>query len=325
MYLMKYLMSNSTLDEMEMFFRQEQPANEAGNFNSYSESCYILLGHVVERLTASNVQFAKQRIFEPLRMTNTQGHGVMGGGGLTSTAEDLVLWHNCLINRNLPGAPDGLFDLIFSRFKFNNGELYPYGFGFFYDENNYRDIIWQYGDNTGWQSVIRADLDKKLSVIVLTHSNCEPVETALDLENTVIGELFNLPGQKNYKAKYYSRPKHISEMRKVEHKDFPDAKKQNPMADKNRDKYLGRYYGYEVDTYFDIVPDGNRFQMKYADKIEDGYVNLLDFSDENKLIAHTRGDWGGFWFPIKFYGDENKIDFFTLQAGCGHFYFTKCL
>ena len=324
-YLMKYLMGDSPLDEMEMFFRQEQSANEAGNFNSYSEACYILLGHIVERLTGGNADFAKQRIFEPLGMANTQGHSVMGGGGLTSTAEDLVKWHNCLTNRNLPDAPEGLFDVIFSRFKLNGGGLCPYGFGFFYDEQNYRDIIWQYGDNTGWQSVIRADLQKKLSVIVLTHSDCEPVDVALELENAVIGEVFNSPGQNNYKSAYYSRPQNIANIKNVKHHDFPDAQKQNPITDRNRGKYIGRYYGYEIDTYFDIVPDGNCFQMQYAYKNGGGYMNLLDFSDENKIMARTCGDWGGCWFPMEFYGDENKIDFFTLREGIGHFYFVKCM
>jgi len=309
-YLMKYLMSNSRLDEMEMFFRQGQPANEAGNFWSYSESCYILLGHIVERLTGSNVQFAKQRIFDPLGMKNTQGHGVMGGGGLTSTAEDLVKWHNCLMDRNLPGAPDGLFDMIFSSFTLNNGELCPYGFGFFYDETN-RDIIWQYGDNTGWQSVIRLDLKNKLSIIVLTQSDCEPVDIALELENAII------PGKRNYKSAYFSRPLQMAEIKTVWHEKFPNAQKQ--IFNKDPEKYLGRYYGYEIDTYFDIVPENNRFQIKYADKDD----NLLDFSDENRLMMRTIGDWGSFWFPIEFYGDEQKTEYFTLQRGIGHFYCVK--
>jgi hypothetical protein len=102
------------------------------------------------------------------------------------------------------------------------------------------------------------------------------------------------------------------------------------------DKYLGRYYGYEIDTYFDIVPDGNRFQMKYADKDGDDYADLLDFTDETRLMTRTRGEWGTFRFPIEFYGNEHKIDFFVLQRGSGvlfgygdeatrdgHFYFTK--
>ena len=326
-YLIKYLMSNSPLEEMELFYRQEQPANEAGNFWSYSETCYILLGHIVERLTGGNARFAKQRIFDPLGMTNTQGYGVMGGGGLNSTPEDLVKWHNCLMSRNLPGAPDGLFDMFFSRFKFNSGEMCPYGFGFFYDEHNYRDIIWQYGDMADWQSVIRADLDKKLSVIVLTHfpnNPAEPVEMALELENAVIGELFNLPGQKNYKAAYFNRPRQLSEIREVRHEKFPDAQKQNPMTENNFDRYFGRYYGYEADTYFDIIADGGYFQVKYADKDDSDYINLLDFTDKDNINMRTCGDWGGFRFPIEFYGDENKIDFFVLSVGMGHLYFVKC-
>ncbi|MCL2774293.1 MAG: beta-lactamase family protein [Oscillospiraceae bacterium] len=334
--LLKYFMSNSPLDDMEIFFRQEQPENEPGNFNSYSETCYELLGHIVERLTGGNALFAKQRIFEPLGMDDTQGLGIMGGGGMISTAEDLVKWHSCLMNRNLPGAPDGLFDMFFSSFTLNNGELCPYGFGFFYDENN-RNIIWQYGDASIWQSVIRADLEKKLSIIILTHMDYDPVETALDLENTVLYDIFGLPERGNYKAAYYKRPIQTAETRQVKHHNFPNAQKQNPITDGNMDKYLGRYYGYEIDTYFDIVPDGSRFQMKYTDKDGDDYINLLDFADETQLMTRTRGKWGTFRFPIEFYGNEHKIDFFVLQRGIGvpfaddtgtrvgHFYFVKCL
>jgi hypothetical protein len=64
--------------------------------------------------------------------------------------------------------------------------------------------------------------------------------------------------------------------------------------------------------------------MKYADKDGDGYTNLLDFTDETRLIAYTRGDWGAFRFPIEFYGNEREINFFVLQKGIGHFYFVKC-
>ena len=317
--LMKYFMSDSLLDGMEMFFRQEQPENDPGNFNSYSECCYEMLGHIVERLTGGNALFAKQRIFEPLGMADTKGDEgdyIMGGGGMTSTAEDLVKWHNCLMNKNLPGAPDGLFDMFFSSFTLNNGELCPYGFGFFYDEND-RNTIWQYGDASIWQSVIRADLANKLSIIVLTHMGYNPVETALELENTVLNDMFGLPERGNYKSAYFKRPIQTAETRQVKHRDFPNAQKQNPITDGDMDKYLGRYYGYEIDTYFDIFHDGNRFQMKYADRDGDGYSNLLDFADETQLMTRTRGEWGTFRFPIEFYGNERKIDYFVLQRGSG--------
>ena len=78
--------------------------------------------------------------------------------------------------------------MFFSSFTLNNGELCPYGFRFFYDKNN-RNIIWQNGDASIWQSVIRADLEKKLSIIILTYMGYDPVETALDLENTVLNEI----------------------------------------------------------------------------------------------------------------------------------------
>ena len=332
--LLKYFMNDSPLDGMEIFFRQEQPENEPGNFNGYSETCYEILGHIVERLTGGVALFAGQRIFEPLGMSGTNGYGIMGGGGLTSTAEDLVKWHNCLMNRNLTGAPGGLFEMLFSSFTLNNGELCPYGFGFFYDEND-RDIIWQWGSSGSWQSVIRADLEKKLSIIILTCSYFDPVETALDLENTILNDHFDLPERENYKSAYYKRPIQTAKTIQVKHHTYPNARKQNPVIDINIEKYYGRYYGYEIDAYFDIVPDGARFQMKYADKNRDDNINLLDFTDETRLTARTRGKWGAYRFPIEFYGNEREINFFVLHRGCGvpfadddgvrigHFYFIK--
>ena len=323
---LKYYMSDTTLgddfNEMEMFFRQEQPENEPGNFNGYEECAYEILGHIVERLTGGNAQFAKKRIFEPLQMTNTHGDGIMGGGGLYATAEDLVLWHNCLMNRNLPGAPEGLFDMFFSSFTLNNGELCPYGFGFFYDEHD-RDIIWQYGDNVGWQSVIRLDIKNKLSVIVLTHLDCEPVETALELENAVLCEYFCLPERTNYKTAYFNKPRHMSDTIAVNHRNHPNAVRQYPLSDNSFEKYLGLYYGYEIDTYFDVVPAVSCIQIKYAGRDDEGYTNLLDFSDKEKLKMNTHGKWGKKSFPIEFYGDAQKTDFFVLQIGMGHCYFIK--
>jgi len=101
----------------------------------------------------------------------------------------------------------------------------------------------------------------------------------------------------------------------------------------------GLYYGYEIDTYFDIALDGNRLQMKYADKDGDDYMNMLDFVDETRLTARTRGDWGMSRFPIEFYGNEHRVDFFVLHrdggtlfgygdgavSRVGHFYFIKQL
>jgi len=245
-----------------------------------------------------------------------EGEHIMGGGGLYTTAADLVKWHNCLLNRTLRGAPDGLFDMFFSSFILNNGELCPYGFGFFYDENN-RNTIWQYGNVRGSQSVIRADLERNLSIIVLTCSDYDPIETALDLENAILNDIFDLPKRENYKSAYFKRPIQTAKIRQVKHLDFLNAQRQNPITDRAIDKYLGRYYGYEIDTYFDIVPDGSCFQMKYADRDGDNHVNLLDFADEKQAMARTRSEWGTFQFPIEFYGDGIKIDFFVLQRGSG--------
>lgn len=221
------------------------PKYEPGEYDIYDNDGYDLLAGIIESVTGMNEhEFAKQNIFDPLGMANTHFHvdteiiiknvataykqadnnsyeyqanndsyklfdnrmyRSYGSDGLWLTADDLVLWHNCLMNKNLQGAPAGLFDMLFSSFTLKSGRLDQFGFGFFYDKND-RDIIWQHGDCSGWQSVMRLYLKKRLSIIVMSNlRQAKPVELAVDLENIIIESLFCLPKQTNYLSEYRNR------------------------------------------------------------------------------------------------------------------------
>ena len=227
------------------------PQYEPGEYDIYYNDGYDMLAGILESVTGTNEhEYANQHIFAPLGMANThfhvnediiiknaataykqtgsksynynhdidtyelfdnRGNPACGSDGLWTTADDLALWHDCLMNRHLPGAPDGLFDLLFSPFTLNSGELNQFGFGFFYAKDS-RDIIWQHGDCSGWQCVMRAYLKEKLSIIVLSNfRQAKPVELALDLENVIIVSLFHLPKQSNYLSDYWDIRNKIKE------------------------------------------------------------------------------------------------------------------
>ncbi|MCL2665465.1 MAG: beta-lactamase family protein [Defluviitaleaceae bacterium] len=220
-----------------------QPKYEPGERDIYYNDGYDLLAGVIETVTGMNEHdYAKQKIFDPLKMENTHFHvnedvviknaataykqtgsksyaynadidgfelfdnrqyPACGSDGLWTTADDLTVWHNCFMDRKLPGASNGLFELLFSPFTLNNGRLNQFGFGFFYDKND-RGIIWQHGDCSGWQGVMRVYLKKRLSVIVLSNlRQAKPVDLAVELENDVIGALFDMPKQINYLTEYW--------------------------------------------------------------------------------------------------------------------------
>ena len=227
------------------------PYFEPGEYDIYCSDGYDLLGGIAEKAAGMDMhEFTKQKIFDPLGMANTdfrinteviikncataykqkgnksyeykqdidsyemfdnRQYPSVGSDGLWTTADELAIWHNCLMNRNLPGAPAGLFDLLFSPFTLNNGKLNQFGFGFFYDKDN-RDIIWQHGDCSGWQSVMRVYLKKRLSIIVLSNfRQAKPVELEVDLENIIIESLFNMPKQINYLREYWDIRSKIKE------------------------------------------------------------------------------------------------------------------
>lgn len=131
----------------------------------YSNSNYILLTHLIERLDGRPYpQYMQQAVFQPLGMSHTRydnhlaliprrAHGYrrvkgelqnadfismsqpQGAGGLISTVDDLAIWHRALRDGRL--VPPALFAQATGKTTLTNGRLSPYGFGW---------IIGQVGD-----------------------------------------------------------------------------------------------------------------------------------------------------------------------------------
>ena len=121
----------------------------------YTNSDYLLLGAIVERVTGMTLAaYAEERLFGPLRMANTQFYGhfqklrdrasgyvergaryrkisqpilMSGAGGLFTTIDDLLHWDDNFYNPVVGGAP--FLNFMFARGRLRSGEPLPYAAG----------------------------------------------------------------------------------------------------------------------------------------------------------------------------------------------------
>lgn len=206
-----------TNDELTASFMDKPLLFAPGETFSYSNSNYILLGQIIEKLSGQSYgSFIRENIFAPLRMMNSgyddnstilKGRAVgylkqgdvlinarymdmtnaYSAGALYSTAEDLLLWSQALYTEKL--ASKNSLDEIFTPGK---GGV---GYGWFINRDFNRVLITQSGLNSGFAAQIFRYPDDKVSVILL--SNLENAAPHLgrighDLTAILFGEKYEL-------------------------------------------------------------------------------------------------------------------------------------
>ena len=209
----------ATLDSLLARFRDRPLEFKPGEDWRYSNSGYVLLGHVVER--ASGVpyeKFMRENIFAPLGMANTgldradaiikrraRGYAPRGeeivnaqlldmsipfsAGGLYSTVGDLYLWDQALYGEKLlkRASLDAMFTAVRS----------DYGYGFYAGKVYGRRIIEHGGSIEGFRTSIQRFPDERTTVIVL--SNFEGVSASRvgrALAAIAFGEKYEVPAER---------------------------------------------------------------------------------------------------------------------------------
>jgi D-alanyl-D-alanine carboxypeptidase len=153
---------------------------EPGTRYSYSNTGYILIGRVVERVSGESLgAFLARRIFKPLGMNHTfyeldpadgrlatgyttfalsdpepavpEGKGWLGGaGGIYSTPADLAKWNLALMNGKLL-KPES-YQLMTSPRKLVNGRISDYGCGLSVKTQSGRQVISHNGAVSGFNT-----------------------------------------------------------------------------------------------------------------------------------------------------------------------------
>jgi N-acyl-D-aspartate/D-glutamate deacylase len=147
-----------TEDAMEFLVGWGEPLFAAGERYDYSNPGYEMLALVVERVSGQSLRvFLEENIFEPLGMDSTvvrdssepeitnrvYGYSknedsyvlnddhvlnhIIGSGCVYASARDLALWDQALYTEKL--VRRSTFEEAWSPARFNDGEEYPYGFG----------------------------------------------------------------------------------------------------------------------------------------------------------------------------------------------------
>lgn len=176
---------------IELF--EEKPLDfEPGTNFQYSNSNYILLGYIIEKLTGKSYEdYIKNNIFKPIKMRHTDvlnskttvngmavGYSYLNpkpskkagvfeptlpyaAGEIYSTVEDLLLWNNNLCN--------GKFINKNSLKEMFTPGMNSYGFGWFASKTNGDDLIFHGGNTLGFSSYIERNINKGYVVIVLSN------------------------------------------------------------------------------------------------------------------------------------------------------------
>jgi CubicO group peptidase (beta-lactamase class C family) len=198
---------------------------EPGTDVSYSDTGYVLLGFVINRVAGMFYgDFLQQRVFGPLGMSQTRiisdkdivrnrasGYekdesaalynqsyvspalNRTADGSLYSTVLDLAKWDRALYGDAV--LPQAQLERMWSVDAHRNGQRPLYHFGYGWENNRLRDqrIVEYDGNWQGFQAVMSRYVDKKLTVILLTNLSLCRTER---LGHTVAG-LFE-PAVKHY-------------------------------------------------------------------------------------------------------------------------------
>lgn len=199
------------------WYKEEPPTNEdvidlfaehelrhyfrSGYRFNYSNTGYILLASVVERITGQKFgNFVKKRIFDPLNMNNSfvystaydknypkrvHGYrkyrwglknvpqndhdGVVGDKGVYASIQDLARWDKALMNNKLISQETK--QKAFERVTLKNGYQMDYGFGFRIQEQHGKKVVYHNGLWNGFRTSIKRHIEDSNTVIVFNNTD----------------------------------------------------------------------------------------------------------------------------------------------------------
>ena len=190
-------LAGGNTDALTLILRQRGLNFAPGEEWSYSNSGYVLLKEIVARTSGMSFdEFTRKRLFEPLGMKTTAyrsdlrevvknralaydkegGRWKMamlldsdrGGGGLLTTAGDLLIWNDALTNNRL-----GAFvsEKIQEPARLNNGRKLGYARGLFLDTGpGGFKFFWHGGSAAGYKSVLGRFPEQGLSIAIMCNS-----------------------------------------------------------------------------------------------------------------------------------------------------------
>lgn len=189
-----------TLEELIELFKNEPLNFKTGTGFEYSNSNYILLGNIIEKVSKKNYKdYIKENILKPLNLSktgflsnkatikgkaigydtidnnkneykkadDTEGSLIASAGEIYSTVEDLYRWEDALYKGKVINK-QSLKEML-------TPNMSDYGYGWFIDDSNKGDKTISHGGNLpGYTSYVERNIDKKYLIIILSNRNDDP-------------------------------------------------------------------------------------------------------------------------------------------------------
>jgi len=297
----KTMMLPSSVEETIERFKNKKLEFTPGEKHSYSNSGYIVLGYIIEKVSKKSYEdYLKENILQPLNMEDTgYGHNLPvlknraagyslakddlanasyidmtiphAAGALYSTVEDLYLWDRTLYTEKLISKSS--LDKMFTPFKDN------YGYGWGISKLFGHKRISHGGGINGFTTNISRYTDDDVCIIVLSnfdHSSTGKISR--DLAAIVFREKYELPKERieikidpqiydAYVGQYELDPEFIINITKENDRLFAEATGR-PKAE--------------------IFPES---EIKFFLKMVDAQITFVkdDKGEVTQLILHQRG------------------------------------
>jgi CubicO group peptidase (beta-lactamase class C family) len=210
---------------LDLLARQRETNFPAGTQYLYSNSGYLLLAHIVERVTGQTLrQYAEEHIFGPLGMRHTHFHDdhneivprratgyapaeaggyrisvttldIVGDGSVFTTIDDLLLWDRNFYDNRLGKGGPGLITTLTTSGALNSGESLDYAFGLAIEDFHGSPMISHGGAFVGYRAeMVRLPQQRLSAAVLCNRSDAAPDQLArkvvmhyLGLDSTVAG------------------------------------------------------------------------------------------------------------------------------------------
>ena len=250
---------------LAMMSRQRALEFTPGEDYEYSNTAYMLLAQVIERVSGQSIgEFIQERIFNPLqmndslmyddhqrvipqraigyergdndnvRMLHNFNFDVVGDGQIYASVEDLIRWDNFLHESRPP-----YYDTLMIEGTLNNKEPLERAKGLYLDEYRGLRTVHHTGSSWGFNSVIKRFRDAGLTIVVACNDdNSWPRWIAFRIADHY------LAAQLGPVAATEDQPDESDEQTASEE---PYALSPTELM-----RFLGSYYSYELDATYQI-------------------------------------------------------------------------
>ncbi len=294
-------------DSLYVLGLQTQLLFEPGSRFQYSNTGYVLLAEIVERVSGHSFrEFTSARLFQPLGMSHTffrddflevvpnraDGYGrgrregsyrrfvtnydTVGSTGLLTTTRDLLRWQRNFDDRRVGG--DGFAEALLTRGQLQNGESVDYAFGLNHTAYRGHEVIGHAGADAGYRAYLARFPAEQFSVAILCNVVIDPASKAYQVADVLIGDKLDRVPDADSATERTTFPIDDSDLKAKEGR-FWDAAQMKFRRLNVRD---GRLFYEYAGTPWEMFPmSPSRFRFAWGAEVE--------FSDDNQAFTEFRG------------------------------------